>query len=134
MTDSFLLHHAAGAAGAVLSVLVLRRWRLDARGVPLALFLGVAAGIYIGFGLADGRPLHAGIQALGAAPFLVVAAGWPRAIGLLACAWIAHGAWDLAHQLGGIGTAVPDWYPAVCLAWDVVLGSAALRWAVLATR
>jgi hypothetical protein len=118
----------AGAALGALTAVVVGRRQPSERGVPLAVFLAVAAGIYVGFGLRDGRPEEAIVQILGAVPFLVVAAWWPRDVGLQGAGWIAHGAWDAGHGLHIVGTTVPAWYPAACAAVDVVLGGIALYW------
>lgn len=119
-----------GACGAACAAVVALR-RADERGQPLAAFLSVAAGIYIGYGLQDGRPGQIATQILGALPFVVVAATWPRAVGILGFAWLAHGLWDGAHELGLVATMVPSWYPAACFGLDMVLGTAALVWAYL---
>jgi hypothetical protein len=89
----------------------------------------VAAGVYLGFGLLDGRPEPVAAELLGGLPFLVIAVGWARATALLGAAWIAHGLWDAAPELGVVTTGVPGGYPGVCLGWDAALGAAALAWA-----
>jgi hypothetical protein len=114
--------------GALNAGLLLARPR-EERGAPLAVLLGVAAGIYVGFGLQDGRPGSIAAQLLGGLPFVTVAVLWPRAIAVLGVAWLGHGLWDGAHELGLLATRVPAWYPGVCLGWDLVLGAAALVWA-----
>lgn len=124
----FLAHVLIGAVGGAANALLFAWFRGRDRGAPLAVALGVAAGIYVGFGLQDGRPGQVVVQLLGALPFIVVAVFWPQAVGLLGMAWIAHGLWDGVHELGLVGTRVPSWYPAACLGWDVVLGAAGLRW------
>jgi hypothetical protein len=118
-----------GAVGGAINAAVVSRQPARDRGAGLAVFLAVAAGIYLGFGLRDGRPAQAVVQALGALPFLAVAAGWPRAVRLLGIAWLAHGAWDGLHELGVLATTIPSWYPGMCFAWDVVVGLTALVWA-----
>jgi len=75
-----------GAVGGGVCAALLNLRQPKDRGTPLAIFLGVAAGIYIGFGLQDERSDQAVVQVLGALPFLTVAAGWPRAVGLLGIA------------------------------------------------
>jgi hypothetical protein len=125
---TFLQHVLVGAVTGALSAALLLVRKPAERGEPLAVFLGVAAGIYVGYGLQDGRPDQIAVQMLGALPFVIVAAGWPRAIALLGIAWLCHGLWDGAHELGLIRTALPSWYPGACLGVDLVLGAAALTW------
>lgn len=125
---TFLVHVLVGAVGGAITAALLRSRPARDRGAPLAIFLAVAAGIYVGYGLQDGRPSHAVLQTLGALPFIAVAARWPQAVGLLGIAWLAHGVWDGVHEFGVVGTRVPSWYPAACLGLDAVLGVAALRW------
>jgi len=125
---TFLTHVLLGGVGGAVNAALVSRVRLRDRGAPLAIFLGVAAGIYVGYGLQDGRPSQALLQLLGALPFIVVAATWPRAVGLLGIAWLAHGVWDGVHELRVVDTMVPSWYAGACLGWDVVLGAAAVHW------
>jgi hypothetical protein len=41
---------------------------------------------------------------------------------MLAVGWLAHIFWDvLVHQHGGGMSFVPDWYPATCAAYDLVI-------------
>jgi hypothetical protein len=109
--------------------LLVGKHRAEERGLPLAVTLGVAAGIYLGFGLLDGRPAQLALQVAGALPF--VAAAWLSAgrVGLLGIAWLAHGAWDGVHELGWVETSIPSWYAAACLGIDFAVGAAALLWA-----
>lgn len=125
---AFIEHVLVGAVGGALSAALLLARKPQERGEPLAVFLAVAAGIYVGYGLQDGRPAQIAVQVLGALPFVLVAAAWPRAIALLGAAWLCHGLWDGAHELGWIPTALPSWYPGACLGWDLVLGAVALMW------
>ena len=126
---TFLVHALLGAAAGAVMVLLVGRHRAAERGLPLAVTLAVAAGIYLGFGLLDGRPGQLALQVAGALPF--VAAAWLSGgrLGLLGIAWLAHGAWDGVHELGLVQTSIPSWYAAACLGVDVLVGAVALRWA-----
>ena len=125
----FAINMLFGVIGGGVSAALLSMRQPKDRGIPLAIFLGVAVGIYVGYGLRDGHSDQAVLQALGALPFVAVAARWPRAVGLLGIAWLAHGLWDALHGFGLMRTTVPSWYPGACLGWDMVLGAVALRWA-----
>lgn len=134
MTFATYWYVLLGAVGGGLNAALLSTRRPEHRGEPLAVILGVAAGIYVGFGLQDGRPGQVLLQVLGAVPFIVLATRPSRTIALLGVAWLAHGLWDGLHEFGLLPTTLPSWYPAVCLGWDVVLGAAALRWAYALRR
>ena len=125
---TFLTHVLLGGVGGAINAALLSRLRVRDRGAPLAILLGVAAGIYVGYGLQDGRPSQVALQLLGALPFIVVAATWPQAVWLLGIAWLTHGVWDGVHELRVVDTRVPSWYAGACLGWDVVLGAAAVHW------
>ena len=126
---TFLAQMVAGAIGGALNAALVATRPVGNRNTPLASCLGVAAGIYVGFGLQDGQPNHAFTEILAALPFIAAAMWWPHAIRVLAIAWLAHGVLDSLHLLGVIETRVPYWYPGACLGWDAVLGLAGLHWA-----
>ena len=90
-----------------------------------ALLLVLAAGIYVGLGVAHETTAGVGLDIALALGFFVVAAlatTWEptRALTALAIAWGAHGVVDLAHvaDLLPIGIA-PPWYPTACAIYDV---------------
>lgn len=119
---------AGGAAGQMVARVIDAR-PLTQRASPVALGLVVAASIYVGYGLADGRWQHAVVQVLGALPFVTLVWARPKALGVLGMGWIVHGAWDVAHGIGVVGTLVPPWYPWACAGVDVAVGLAAFVWA-----
>ena len=125
---TFLTHVLLGGVAGAISAALISKLPLRDRGAPLAVLLGVAAGIYVGYGLQDGRPSQAALQLLGALPFVVVAATWPQKIGLLGIAWLAHGVWDFVHELRVVDTRVPGWYAGACLGIDLVLAAASVYW------
>lgn len=118
-----------GVAAGQLVARVIGARPLTHRASPLALGLVVAASIYVGFGLADGRWQHAVVQVLGALPFVALAGTRPKALGALGVGWTVHGAWDVAHGTGVVGTLVPPWYAWACAGVDLALGWAAFVWA-----
>ena len=91
--------------------------------------LVIAALIYVAFALAGG----AGAKNLaieGAGLLLYGGAAW---IGLRYCppaialGWAAHVAWDVLLHLGGAGGAyTPEFYPWMCVSFDLVLAAALL--------
>ena len=55
MTFATYWYVLLGAVGGALNAALLTTRRPEHRGEPLAEILGAAAGIYVGFGLQDGR-------------------------------------------------------------------------------
>jgi hypothetical protein len=113
---------AAALGGAVAGAVTLVVPVLLSSGAAfgfLAVWLGVTAGIYLGFALQDGRSSALGIEVVGVALFAALAtvaldrdAAWPLAAG-----YFGHGLWDLVHHRRGIDTAMPWWVPG-CLGYD----------------
>lgn len=92
-----------------------------------AVGLVVAALIYVAFAAA-GRASMAwlaveafGVVVYGAAAVLGVRR-WPSVLGL---GWAAHVAWDTPLHVTGAGAVyTPDWYPWLCVSFDLVLAGA----------
>lgn len=40
---------------------------------------------------------------------------------LLAAGWAGHVAWDVVYHTGGRGAYVPEWYPMLCVGFDIFL-------------
>lgn len=89
-----------------------------------AIYLVVAALIYIGFSLFGGaEPRWVMIESGGVLLYGGLAvAGALRAPRLIALGWLAHSLWDLVIHPNGHPGFVPSWYPPVCLGFDVVVG------------
>lgn len=95
----------------------------------LAALLFTTAGIYLGFGITDGRrgPQAAefvGFLAYGA---LGLAGLWITPLAL-AAGWLLHPLWDLAHHGGLLRADVREWVIPFCLVYDVLVGVAVLAW------
>jgi hypothetical protein len=104
-----------------LFVLLARRlgWRAEAR--LLAAGLTVAALIYVGFALASaGRWLAietAGVAIFGALAWLGVrVSSWWLALG-----WLGHVAWDVGLHLDRPQAVAPEWYPLLCVGFDLIV-------------
>ena len=111
-------------AGAVTLVVPALLSRPNAFGF-LAVWLGVTAGVYLGFALQDGRSSALGVEVVGVALFAAVAtvALVREVVWLLAAGYFGHGLWDLIHHRRGIDTAMPWWWVPGCLGYDAVLGA-----------
>ena len=91
-----------------------------------ALFLLSAAVIYVGFALFNGASSRwLAIELVGLAIYGLVAwNGVVRFAPLVGVGWLLHMAWDQGLHPGGAPGYVPDWYPALCLGFDVFVGMA----------
>ncbi len=98
------------------------------RAAWIGVLAAATAAIYIGFGLADGRLSHMGLEAAFALALIATAAvGTLTAPLVLAAVMFVHGLWDLLHhrRFRLVRTrAVPVWYPSACLIYDVLVGGA----------
>ena len=96
-----------------------------------AVVLGLVAGVYPGFAMADreeGRPLLQWIAAVAFVSMGMVGLWYSPLI--LAGAWILHAFWDLLHHVTALGDEVPEGYPAFCITYDLLLaGFVAYMWA-----
>lgn len=119
-----------GAAALVPLWLVKREARRRSKTHPQfeaqawALFLFIAALIYVGFAVFNGaEPQWIGIELAGLAAYSLIAfvgaKKWPLLVGP---GWLAHALWDQMVHPGGHPGFVPDWYVPLCLGFDVVVG------------
>ncbi len=85
-----------------------------------ALGLALIATVYVGFGVADGRPTVIAVEVVVASVFVVVAALGVTGSGWLLVAGLAgHGVKDLwQHRTGFVANT--RWWPPFCAAVDVV--------------
>ncbi len=111
------------AVGIIQAVSPFAFWWLPATTV-YALELAIIAAVYVGFGVADGRPKVIAVESVVAAMFAVVAAS-----AVTASAWVlvagfsAHGAKDLwQHRTQYVANT--HWWPPFCVAVDVVVALA----------
>ncbi|MEF8792637.1 DUF6010 family protein [Thiohalorhabdus sp.] len=88
--------------------------------------LTLIAAIYLGFGLASGKPEKVLVQGLGAGAFFALAV-----LGLWLSTWwivaglVLHGLWDLGHHgREGAVREIPEAYPLFCafFDWGLALG------------
>jgi len=101
--------------------------------VLFAVLLGLTSGIYIGFGLADGRSWEQGLELLAGLIFFAVAAigVWVSPL-VIAGGFMAHAVWALVHHPRRVGTQVVMWYPPICAMFDMIMaGYITIRWMLL---
>ncbi|MEO0473428.1 MAG: hypothetical protein AAF206_27700 [Bacteroidota bacterium] len=89
--------------------------------------LVIVAAIYLAFWLLGNRSGNEGLSWLGIESLGMVIYGlmaWASkriTVWLLPIGWLLHGLWDLLLHAGGHPAFVPNWYPAICLGFDVCL-------------
>jgi hypothetical protein len=85
--------------------------------------LMVVASYYILFAAIGGEPGVLTVELGIAAVFVVLAlAGFRRSLWLVAAALAGHGTFDLFHGRLVTNPGMPAWWPAFCMAYDVVAG------------
>ena len=111
-----------GAILAVIFILAANRTRCADKTIAAGLL--VAAVIYVGFATFGGAGAGwMAIEFLGVAVYGVFAwLGVNRSSVWLAAGWMTHIAWDVGlHQVGSGRIFTPDWYPPLCIGFDVVV-------------
>jgi hypothetical protein len=85
--------------------------------------LAAAAGVYLGFAVADGRRSALLVQAGEVLGFTALAALAVQrdSPGLLGVGWLAHTTWDALHYRGRGPTRVRSWWSPFCVGYDVAL-------------
>ena len=114
-----LLPVALAVALAVPTIVLVSLIPADRARVFLAMQLAVIGGIYIGFGIADGRLSAIAFEAVQAGTFIVIAlCGVWYSWWFLVGGYFGHGLWDFAHHSHGVQTRVPGWYVPACVVYD----------------
>jgi hypothetical protein len=96
--------------------------------------MGVVVAGFVGFPIAAGdlRGVIGEAVVLGVLGTLLVASWLRRAPAILAFVYLAHGATDVVHLLGGISTSSPDWIHEFCVPFDWLVAAHVLtrrsRW------
>jgi hypothetical protein len=119
-----------GALSCLLFVLVARRAGVKREMRLYAAALVAAAAIYVGFAVVGGAALSWVVLVSGGLVLfsLVALFGLRVSVWALAPGWAAHAVWDgVLHKILEAGF-VPEWYPMVCLGFDLFLaGYIAMR-------
>lgn len=95
----------------------------------LAILMGLAGGVYVGFALRDPESKEAPIQWVSALAFTVAAAlGLWASPWWLAAGWAAHAGWDALHHVRTLRTRTSPGYPGLCASFDLVLAAFLVYW------
>lgn len=111
-----------GALCCLVFILVARQAGLKREAIIYAVALVVAASIYGGFAALAGALTWLAIEVGGLVLFsLVSLLGLRTSMWFLVLGWAAHTVWDVfLHKVVNVGF-VPEWYPGMCLGFDLVL-------------
>lgn len=118
-----LLQLLIGAFSCLVFILVARQAGLKREIIVYAISLLVAALIYFGFAVAGGATVSWLVIESGSLVLfsLVALFGLRQSAWVLMIGWAAHAVWDLLlHKVLEVGF-VPEWYPVVCIGFDLFL-------------
>lgn len=111
-----------GAVAALVAATISRHRGLASFRRVWAVGLAVAAAIYVAFAALAGGAAALAIEAVGLLVFGAIAwlgaRRWPS---LVALGWMAHAGWDLALHPPVSGSWAPEWYPPLCVGFDLVV-------------
>jgi hypothetical protein len=121
---------AVGIGLALLTALLARSVGLDRDRAFYPTLLIVIASYYLLFAVIGGSTHALLVESLGFAGFTALAVvGFRRNLWLVVLALAGHGAFDAVHGRLVTNPGVPAWWPAFCLAYDMVVAGA-LAWLV----
>lgn len=112
-----------GILSCLVFILVARLSGLKREPLIYAVGLVVAASIYVAFAALGGSTLSwLALESGGLVLFSLVALlGLRISVWFLTLGWAAHSVWDvLLHKVLNVGF-VPEWYPVMCLGFDLFL-------------
>ena len=116
-----------GLLGTVLAILTIFIFRMMAgkrEHANYAIALIIAALIYVGFSLFADDPRWISLELVGLAIYFIFALlGLKYSPWFLAIGWAAHIVWDIGLHTSTAISFVPEWYPLLCVAYDVVMAS-----------
>ena len=112
-----------GALSCLLFILIARRAGLRREVILYAVALVAAALVYVVFAVAGGAARSRLLLESGGLVLfsLVALLGLRVSVWVLALGWAAHAVWDVVPGAVLGAGAVPEWYPVVCLGFDLFL-------------
>lgn len=112
---------AIGAVIGIIFLVVYWRFKTDTIAQAGVLALGIMLGIYVGANLVTSDLSRVLVETLVGSIALGIAMlfqrKWPMGIGVLI---LCHGGYDF---LLGHSTGVAEWYPPLCVGFDIVVGA-----------
>lgn len=119
---NFILPLAGGVAAALVNIVIAGRLPRKRAAEFFNLFMAATSAFYFGSALALGNGKTLAVEtAVGAVLFALALAGQWWSLKFTAIAFVAHGAWDLAHAVLGAGANAGQLFPVICVAYDWVI-------------
>ena len=116
------LPFAAGVTAGVVNILIARTLPRRRAAEFFNLFMAATSAFYFGSALPEGNATTLVVETvLGAGLFALAFAGQWYSLKFTAIAFVAHGAWDLAHVTLGLGANAGTVFPVICVAYDWVI-------------
>lgn len=124
-TRLIILHLGIGIVAALVFIMIARLGGANWEKKAFAFGLFIAALIYMGFAVfAGASSMWRATELMGLGLFTLVAVlGLRVSAWFLAAGWLAHGLWDALLHLTQHASFVPDWYPVVCLSFDLIVAA-----------
>jgi hypothetical protein len=120
---AMIIQFLIGALSCLILILAARQAGMKREAIIYAVGLVVAALVYVGFAARGGVALSwLALESGGLVLFSSVALlGLRISMWFLMLGWAAHALWDvLLHKVLNVGF-VPEWYPVMCLGFDLFL-------------
>jgi uncharacterized protein DUF6010 len=116
------LPFAVGLIAALVNILFARALPQKRAAEFFNLFMAATSAFYFGSALPTGNAGTLVVEiVLGAVLFGLAFAGQWWSLKFTAIAFVAHGAWDLAHVTLGLGANAGPVFPVICVAYDWVI-------------
>lgn len=113
---------AIGIILAGLTILVIQALPSKIDNLFYAVALIIAALIYVGFSSLSQNTTWIFTEILGVIIFSIIAfVGIKFSPWFLAMGWLIHPAWDLLLDNHNLTAFVPQWYPTVCIGYDIAI-------------
>ena len=113
------LPFAAGLIAALVNILIARTLPRKRAAEFFNLFMAATSAFYFGSALPAGNASILVVEiAISAMLFGLAFAGQWWSLKFTAIAFVAHGAWDLAHVTLGLGANAGTVFPVICVAYD----------------
>ena len=116
-----LLELAVGITLAGATILVIQAFPTAIHQKFYAIALIIAALIYVGFSLLSQNTTWIFTEIAGVIVFSIISFIGINSPWFLAMGWLIHPAWDLLIVNHNLTVFVPQWYPTLCIGYDILM-------------
>jgi hypothetical protein len=117
-----LIELAIGIIFAGLTILIIQAFPSRIYDTFYAAALIIAASIYVGFSFLSQNTIWIFTEVTGVIIFSIIAfMGVKFSLWFLTMGWLIHPAWDLLIDNHNLTIFVPQWYPTVCIGYDLLM-------------